>query len=626
MYLLTQTSYLPECVTYIDERWRSAGQVGKLENYGYGYLLSQMANTPSVVSRLDHSGFVEYLIDQLWSELEYVADDLTTVFPRRFPSEPISRYALKPLLSLLSLVSPFSATYELLSADENELLTPHNADENPKPCTLTGLLERISFISDDNEIQKLLGYEHTHTTGLRLLSVMQSDLDVQLILETKFNYIEKLRQAQGEMESGGNIILDQLTIARNHVLVNAELLGLISTRLSKRIHHNKYVLVFPATTIDHRHMNPTEINIRSLGHHREYGPEYIGTTIIHKEYYEKLRLSFDLSRRYRHKVPYCYPILANMDENELNYDVGNEININRRGSTGTSSLGTSQPSSSPRFFSLKKQVFSEPAMPHMNPNTNDNQRALLLLNMKNKNLFNHVSEELRQLHPSWEQGRVNELAFEYVQATQTQCDYLIKLFTHLARYQTQTLIDDDHESSSEKYKTLLIVIEKLYLAMVELGFSPTDELQRTLIEVSFRVMPFDRFIAAIDHNILTLTEDFVLRVISELDNDPKSYTIKEQLILMLPNTNSDLHSRLFSLIKNDRAKRTTAQLLVARSFSTDNRNRSITTYYSSALTNDIDEMMNFNNNQNGTNTHSRLIEQAAVTFFRDCCQRGKSID
>ncbi|CAF3840686.1 unnamed protein product [Adineta steineri] len=401
-----------------------------------------------------------------------------------------------------------------------------------------------------------------------------------------------------------------------------EILGLISTRLSKRIHHNKYVLVFPATTIDHRHMNPTEINIRSLGHHREYGPEYIGTTIIHKEYYEKLRLSFDLSRRYRHKVPYCYPILANMDENELNYDVGNEININRRGSTGTSSLGTSQPSSSPRFFSLKKQVFSEPAMPHMNPNTNDNQRALLLLNMKNKNLFNHVSEELRQLHPSWEQGRVNELAFEYVQATQTQCDYLIKLFTHLARYQTQTLIDDDHESSSEKYKTLLIVIEKLYLAMVELGFSPTDELQRTLIEVSFRVMPFDRFIAAIDHNILTLTEDFVLRVISELDNDPKSYTIKEQLILMLPNTNSDLHSRLFSLIKNDRAKRTTAQLLVARSFSTDNRNRSITTYYSSALTNDIDEMMNFNNNQNGTNTHSRLIEQAAVTFFRDCCQRG----
>ena len=95
MSLLIQTGFLSECVNYIDERWRSKGQVGKLERYGYGYLLSQMANTPAVISRLDRSGFVEYLVDQLWNELEYVPDDLTSVFPRRFPSEPISRYALK---------------------------------------------------------------------------------------------------------------------------------------------------------------------------------------------------------------------------------------------------------------------------------------------------------------------------------------------------------------------------------------------------------------------------------------------------------------------------------------------------------------------------------------------------
>jgi len=36
--------------------------------------------------------------------------------------------------------------------------------------------------------------------------------------------------------------------------------------------------------------------------------------------------------------------------------------------------------------------------------------------------------------------------------------------------------------------------------------------------------------------------------------------------------------------------------------------------------------MNINSNQNGTNSHSRLVEQAAVTFFRDCNQRGKKID
>ena len=54
---------------------------------------------------------------------------------------------------------------------------------------------------------------------------MQTDLDVQLMLETKYNYTERLRRAQAEMELGGNIILDQLTVARNYVLVNAELLG-----------------------------------------------------------------------------------------------------------------------------------------------------------------------------------------------------------------------------------------------------------------------------------------------------------------------------------------------------------------------------------------------------------------
>ena len=66
MYLLTQTGFLSECVIYIDERWRSKGQVGKLEQYGYGYLLSQMAITPAIVSRLDHSGLFDvFEIDQL---------------------------------------------------------------------------------------------------------------------------------------------------------------------------------------------------------------------------------------------------------------------------------------------------------------------------------------------------------------------------------------------------------------------------------------------------------------------------------------------------------------------------------------------------------------------------------
>ena len=39
------------------------------------------------------------------------------------------------------------------------------------------------------------------------------------------------------------------------------------------------------------------------------------------------------------------------------------------------------------------------------------------------------------------------------------------------------------------------------------------ELQRTLLDLSYRVMSFDRFVDAIDQNILILTEEFVSRII-----------------------------------------------------------------------------------------------------------------
>lgn len=35
-------------------------------------------------------------------------------------------------------------------------------------------------------------------------------------------------------------------------------------------------------------------------------------------------------------------------------------------------------------------------------------------------------------------------------------------------------------------------------------------------------------------------------------------------------------------------------------------------------------MMDSNSNQNDSSSHSRLVEQAAVTFLRDCNQRGIS--
>jgi hypothetical protein len=54
---------------------------------------------------------------------------------------------------------------------------------------------------------------------------MQADLDVQLMLESKYNYLHMLRNAQAETEVDGVIIIDQLTLARNFILINAEVYG-----------------------------------------------------------------------------------------------------------------------------------------------------------------------------------------------------------------------------------------------------------------------------------------------------------------------------------------------------------------------------------------------------------------
>ena len=101
--------------------------------------------------------------------------------------------------------------------------------------------------------------------------------------------------------------------------------------------------------------------MRSYTHHREHGPEHGGTTNIDKEYFDKLRSLFDLSRKYRHKVSYYHPIMTSMDENEFHNEGGYDFNTARRASTGSSppaaSLTTKRQSSSPRIFTFGRSRF-----------------------------------------------------------------------------------------------------------------------------------------------------------------------------------------------------------------------------------------------------------------------------
>ncbi len=135
-------------------------------------------------------------------------------------------------MSLINILSSFTAVYEILL---DAVSTPRNKySVREIPNGLINLMERVVFINSDIKIQSLFNYEQAHTFGLRLLSYLQSDLDVLLLLEVQYGYNQMLLDSQklnirdddaDGTESSSPIIIDILSIERNYVLVQSNVIG-----------------------------------------------------------------------------------------------------------------------------------------------------------------------------------------------------------------------------------------------------------------------------------------------------------------------------------------------------------------------------------------------------------------
>ena len=95
VYFLNETGQLGPAVSYLFQRYKAKLQVGKNERFGYGFIISELANTPSGCYFLNESGLVQYLIDEIWTELEYGSDDFMSAFPRSYSVEAIDRDVYK---------------------------------------------------------------------------------------------------------------------------------------------------------------------------------------------------------------------------------------------------------------------------------------------------------------------------------------------------------------------------------------------------------------------------------------------------------------------------------------------------------------------------------------------------
>lgn len=86
---------MSHAIAYLSSRYQSRKQVGKYEKFGYGFIISQLSNAPSGAFCMNDCEFIQYLINEIWTELEYGSDDFMSAFPRSFSVEPIDKEVYK---------------------------------------------------------------------------------------------------------------------------------------------------------------------------------------------------------------------------------------------------------------------------------------------------------------------------------------------------------------------------------------------------------------------------------------------------------------------------------------------------------------------------------------------------
>uniref|UniRef100_A0A3P8UNG1 TBC1 domain family, member 32 n=1 Tax=Cynoglossus semilaevis TaxID=244447 RepID=A0A3P8UNG1_CYNSE len=228
LLLLQQTGAINECISYMFSRFTKKLQVSRCEKFGYGVMVTQVAATAPGVVALQRSGFVRALVVELWSTLECGTDDVRVVRPKPTPMDPVDRSCHKSLLSLVNLLSSSHSVWELLC--QQPLANKSDYTLREIPTSIPDLMDRLISVNSDVKIHSLFHYEQSHTFGLRLLSVLCCNLDSFLLLESQYNICSLLlhSQRQNVTEPGtnhGSIIIDGLSVERNHVLVRVCTVG-----------------------------------------------------------------------------------------------------------------------------------------------------------------------------------------------------------------------------------------------------------------------------------------------------------------------------------------------------------------------------------------------------------------
>lgn len=230
LLLLQQTGAINECIHYMFGRFTKKLQVNRSEKFGYGVLVTQVAATAPGAVALQKSGFIQAFVSELWAALECGRDDVRVIHPKPTPVDPIDRSCQKSFLALINLLSSYHAVYELLG--KQHLPSKDEYSLREVPTSFIDVFDRLVIVNSVAKINSLFNYDQSHIFGLRLLNVLCCNLDTLLLLESQYKICEMLFNGQKENitdTSTGlhcrNIIIDGLSVERNHILVRMNVIG-----------------------------------------------------------------------------------------------------------------------------------------------------------------------------------------------------------------------------------------------------------------------------------------------------------------------------------------------------------------------------------------------------------------
>ncbi|XP_013030836.3 protein broad-minded isoform X1 [Anser cygnoides] len=227
LFLLHSTGAMNDCVSFMFNSLSTKLQTNKCEEFGNGVIIAQLATTPTGAVALQTSGFIKALVTELWTLLECGKDDVRITQPKSTPVDPIDQSCQKSFLSLINLLT-YPAVLELLSKQDIPNKPKYSLRE--VPTDIIDIIDRLIILNSEAKIHSLFSYEQSHIFGLRLLNVLCCELNTLLFLETRYKVSQVLLTAQEEnvtetSEGPGDIIIDGLSVERNHVLVRVYLIG-----------------------------------------------------------------------------------------------------------------------------------------------------------------------------------------------------------------------------------------------------------------------------------------------------------------------------------------------------------------------------------------------------------------